>query len=230
LAVCGAAEGLACACLGVPFAAARHALLAAATPAARLNRPLAHAGPPPPPTGAAAGGGVEEGEGGGWVELRATMLAGGPTAGLTRDAVRGLTLLYDEPYSHKTDAAALRAAAAAAGCTHIVVAAAQAGEGAGGTLKVAAAGEVGAALGGTAGDETRVSHGAHWYCRRERGFGFAPNDDVETGDPFRDTSHADDPLRLSWIIDGYGGGYRAGDVCDLYTSDEWRKLVWGFRL
>jgi hypothetical protein len=164
------------------------------------------------------------------VELRATLLAGGPTAGLTRDAVRGLTLLYDEPYSHATDAAAIRAAAAAAGCTHIVVAAAQAGEGGAGALKVAAAGEVGAALGGTAGDETRVSHGAHWYCRRERGFGFAPNDDVERGNAWADGNHRDDPLRLSWYIEGTSGGYRAGDVFGLENSSEWRKLVWGFRL
>ena len=164
------------------------------------------------------------------MELRAVLLAGGPTGGVGREAMRGLAVLYDEPYSHKTDAAALRAAAAAAGCTHVVVAAARGGEGA---LKVAAAGAVDAALGGTAGDETRVSHGAHWYCRRERGFGFAPNDDVERGNTLADRYHRDDPLRLSWIINGEYGGWRAGDVCNLHQgsgSSEWRKLVWGLRL
>ena len=147
-----------CACLGVPLAVARAALLAAGPAAAGLNRPAAAADAGPAPASGAGGGE-------GWVELRAVLLAGGPTGGVGREAMRGLAVLYDEPYSHTTDAAALRAAAAAAGCTHVVVAAAREGEGA---LKVAAAGAVEAALGGTAGDETRVSHGAHWYCREKR--------------------------------------------------------------
>ena len=227
--MCGAAGGLTCACLGVPLAVARAALLAAGPTAAFLNRPMA-AEPSPTPAFAAPGGGaegVDEDDCPGLVELRATLLAGGPVVGLPRDALRGLVTLYDESYSHETDAAALRAAAAAAGCTHVVVAAGRAGDV--GPLKVAAGGAAEVALGDTAGDETRVSHGTHWYCRRERGFGFAPNDDVERGDVLADGSHKDDPLRLSWIVNSKYGGWRAGDVCDLSYS-EWRKLVWGFRL
>ena len=221
------------ACLGVPLDVAKAALQAAGQAAARINRPLPdpHA-PTAPATAAGAGGGGaggrEEGPAGGQLELRAWMLAGGPSVGVSWDVVEGLPTLYDQPYSHKTDAAALRAAAAAAGCTHVVVGAARAGEDRA-ALKVAAVGEVGAALGGTEGDETRVSHGAHWYCREERGFGFAPNDDVERGNAEADGNHRYDPLRLSWRING-GSGWRAGDVCYLRDSSEWRKLVWGLRL
>ena len=147
--------------------------------------------------------------------------------GVSWDVVEGLPMLYDQPYSHETDATALRAAAAAAGCTHVVVGAARAGEDRA-ALKVAAVGEVGAALGGTAGGETRVSHGAHWYCCEGKSVGFAPNGDIELNNA--DVSHQDDPLRISWNISGQRGAYRAGDECSLWDSDEWRKLVWGFRL
>ncbi len=217
--MCGAAGGLASACLGVPLAVARAALLAAGPAAAGVNRPRGDRAADGDSIASTAGGG-------GWLELRAALLAGGPTGELGRDAVHGLATLYDEPYSHATDAAALRAAAAAAGCTHVVVAAGRAGE-AEGALKVAAAGAVAAALGGTVGKETRVSHGTHWYCWEGKSLGFAPNGDIQLNSA--DASHRDDPLRLSWHLTR-GGGWRAGDVCDLYGSGEWRKLVWGFRL
>ncbi len=109
----------------------------------------------------------------------------------------------------------------------MVVAAGRAG-GAEGALKVAAAGAVAAVLGGTAWGETRVSHGTHWYCREGKSVGFAPNGDIELSNV--DVSHQGDPLRLSWTLNGRHGGWRAGDVCDLHRSGEWRKLVWGFRL
>jgi hypothetical protein len=232
--VCSAAKGLAFAvCLGVPLSVARAALLAAGPAAARLNRPLPD--PHAPPKAAAAGGkgggadkrGEEE-EGGELLELRAWMVAGGPMAGVSWDTVRSLATLYDEPYSHKTDAHALRAAAAAAGCTHVVVGAA--GEGAASGLEVAAVGALEAALGGTNGDETRVSHGTHWYCCAGKSLGFAPNGDIKLN--IADGSNRGDPLRLCWCIDGTYGGWRAGNVLDLHNSsgDAWRKLVWGFRL
>jgi hypothetical protein len=156
------------------------------------------------------------------------LLAGGVFTGLTRDALAGLPTLYDMPYSHATKADGLRAAVGASGCTHVVVAAARAG--AGGALAVAAAGEAAVVLARAAKNETLVSHGAHWYCRTGRGFGFAGSGDVDPRRrPLADKAHPDDPLRLSWQLDG-AGGYRAGAACDLGGSNGWRKLVWGFRL
>jgi hypothetical protein len=231
---------MACACLGIPLALARALLLAAGPTLAALNRPkprtaLAAAWE----TAVVAGLGwerEEEGEGvDGWLELRAMLLAGGVTTELTRDALHGLARLYDAPYYHTTDAVALRTAAAAAGCTHVVVAAArQALVGGEEELKVAAAGAVDVVLRGTAGNETRVSHGVHWYCRRERGLGFAPNDNIEKGDCGADGNCPDDTLRLSWRLNG-SGGYRAGNVMvgllpNIPHSHMWRKLVWGFHL
>ena len=221
-----------CACLGVSLPVARAALLAAGPAASRLNRPIAdEPQPAPAPTSPGRGdGGGEEvgvGVGGQWVELRSVMLAGGPVAGLPQEALRGLATLYDEPYSHETDAAFLRSLAATAGYTHVVVAAGRSGDA--GPLKVAAVGALEAALESTEGNETLVSHGTHWYCRTDRGFGFAPNDDIQKKGGCADGSHMDDPLRLSWQLNKCGG-FRAGDVCQIYYGNEWRKLVWGFRL
>ena len=156
--------------------------------------------------------------------LRALLLAGGAATDLGMDEVRGLHVLYDEPYGHATDAAALRAAAAAKACTHLVLAAQRADDG--GPLKVAAAGAAAAALGETEGNGTRVSHGVHWYCCPGKSVGFAPVGEVSLNSA--DASHRDDPLRLSWHLGS--GGWRAGEVCDIYDSTEWRKRVWGFAL
>jgi hypothetical protein len=205
---------LGCICLGVPFDVAHAALLAAGS--SSVNMPK---GDWP----------AEDGIGN-WWEVRVLLLAGGVSTALQEDCLRGLRKLYDVPYHNTTDAKALLAAASAAGCTHVVVAAARSGA-EGGVLKVAAAGSVEAALGGTAGSETRLSHGVHWYCSRERGFGFAPNDDIalDASNP-RDSNHPTDPLRLSWRVDGKYGGYRAGDERDLFSSTKYRKVMWGFRL
>jgi hypothetical protein len=228
-AVCGAAGGVVSACLGVQLAVARASLLAACPAASRLNCPncsisLIDASilKGMPTTG--SGGGEEQVARGGNAWLCAFLLAGGPVAGLPRDALRGLTTLYDEPYSHATDITALRAVADAVLCTHVVVAAGRAGDM--GPLQVAAVGARVAVLGWTAGDETRVSHGTHWYCCEGKSFGFAPTGDVKLSSA--DSSHQDDPLRLSWHLDGRGG-WRAGDVCSILGSD-WRKFMWGFRL
>jgi hypothetical protein len=233
-AVLEVAGGLTSACLGVPLDVARAALLARGPALAALNCPKSPAPPVAAEGGAAAaappGGTDGAGRRHDWLELRVVLLAGGVVAGLARDALIGLPTLYDMPYSHATKADGLRAAAVAAGCTHVVVAATRVGEGAGGGLKVAAAGEASVVLARTVENETRVSHGVHWYCRTGRGFGFAPNDDIETSrNPLADTGHRDDPLRLSWQLNGEGG-YRAGDACDLCGSDGWRKVVWGFSL
>ncbi len=237
--VCNAATGLVSACLGIQLEDAHEVLLAPALAALNRAKPFcAHfpgSGASPAPLAAAAEQ-VRVQKVRGWSELQAVLLAGGATTGLTWEAVSGLIVLYNEPYSHKTDVTALWNAVAAAGCTHVVVAAAQAGEEMGrGKLKVAAAGEVRSVLGGTCGEETLVSHGVHWYCREGRDqtkcFGFAPNADIAPSTGwFADKIHKDDPLRLSWRVDGTCGGYRAGDVCDLDNSNDWRKLMWGFSL
>ncbi len=206
------------------MAAARAALLDAGPAAVRLNFPNMDSDKLP--AAGSNGGMVVDDE---RLGLRSLLLAGGPTTELTRDMLRGLPTLYDEPYSHETDFDSIRAAAVAAGCTHVVVAAAQAGEQVGGTLKVAAVGSVSAALEETLGGyEMRLFHGTYWYCSRDHGFGFAPIDARDRGTA--DQSHGDDPLRLSWIVNGVYGGYRAGEVANLFDSTEWRKLVWGFRL
>jgi len=226
--ICCAARGLGCICLGVPLDVARAALLSGGSSLSRVNMPKVDCED--------RIGGVEwgkergVGKDGDWLEVRALLLAGGASIAMQEHGLRGLRKLYDAPYYHKTDSKALLAAATAAGCTHVVVAAARSGA-EGGVLKVAAAGALEAALGGTAGGETRLSHGVHWYCSRERGFGFAPNDDI-TLDPSnpRDSNHPTDPLRLSWRVDGKHGGYRAGDERDLFCSTKYRKVIWGFRL
>ena len=96
-----------------------------------------------------------------------------------------------------------------------------------GELKVAAAGAVEVVLAATGAVETRVSHGVHWYCREGHSFGFAPNGDIDLR--YFDSSHGDDPRRLSWRINREGG-YRAGVASGLENSDKWRKHVWGFSL
>ncbi len=240
--VCEAAGGLRCICLGISLDIARAILLSGKPAFSRVNMPKLESLLDQPAEvgiscvgGDRAESGIERSEElcwgqGGWLEVRALLLAGGASTALSMHALSGLRLLYDQPYSHKTNVNTLRKAAAHAGCTHVVVGAARVGE-EGGLLKVAAAGAVSAALGGTAGNETRMSHGVHWYCSLERGFGFAPNDDIalDAANP-RDSNHPTDPLRLSWRVDGEYGGYRAGDIRDLFLSSEYRKLLWGFRL
>ena len=140
-------------------------------------------------------------------------------------SVLGLQLLYDELYSHSTDAASLSSMAAAAKCTHVLVAAGRAVDK---HLKVAAAGAAVAVFAPTEGGVTRISHGVHWYCWEGKSFGFAPDGDVRLD--AADVSHTDDPLRLSWHNGQAGGGWRAGNVCGINGTDEWRKLVWGFSL
>uniref|UniRef100_A0A7S0MZH7 Uncharacterized protein n=1 Tax=Cryptomonas curvata TaxID=233186 RepID=A0A7S0MZH7_9CRYP len=236
--VCSAAGNVAWTCLGVPFDVARSALLACG-PVSGMNKPKVDMTSqskmgPGDASNSCSGDDLDENVGqgqgsgklGGWLEVRALLLAGGWSTALPWDAMFGLHLLYNELCSHETNTDALKTDAAAAGFTHVVVAVARTDAGKD-TLVLAAAAAVAVALESSAGDDKlSLSHGVHWYCSRRLGFGFAPDDDFAKVDA-GSWNHEADPL-LSWIMDGQNSRYYSG--IPLSKSKEYRKLVWGFCL
>ena len=91
-------------------------------------------------------------------------------------------------------------------------------------LTIAAMGDKDAVLKRTTDMEEAYEHnGACWYCYEYNGFGFAPNGTVRVNNA--DAEDRASPHRLSWHLDGQGGGWRAGSNIDLNRSTDWEKLV-----
>lgn len=128
----------------------------------------------------------------------------------------GWTLAYAKTYSHGTKVAELDALHG----TKFLVAARRTGAD---ILTVAAMGDRDQVLRRTTSrTEAHEHNGAHWYCFKGKGFGFAPNGTVNVGSA--DTHDKDSPHRLSWHMTG-SGGWRAGSACRLSDSAEWEKLI-----
>ncbi len=155
------------------------------------------------------------------------ILRGGVAQNIPLAATTSLSTIYNEPYSHPTQASLLCKAAAESGCSHLLVAAGLEGED---CLKVAALAPLEVVLGSTSGNETHLFNGVHWYNSDHKSIGFAPNGNVTLGNA--DTACRDDPLRLSWHLDikALIGGWRAGELCDLDKREDWRKYIWGISL
>lgn len=78
----------------------------------------------------------------------------------------------------------------------------------------------------TSRSEAYEHNGAYWYCGITEGgnsFGFAPNGTVNLKNP--DMHDQASPYRLSWIMTGGCGGWRAGSTTGIHGSTEWEMLI-----
>ena len=143
--------------------------------------------------------------------------------------------VYDEPYSHRTDAGALEERCR--GFAELLVGARKDGET---TFALCALAPPPVVFEKTTDDQTHEHNGVHWYRSSSGGaklaMGFAPVQEVELGT----ADIKDDPAyalsvcveengrrRLSWHTEGGIGGWRAGMKTGLYLGecDGWRKVI-----
>jgi len=74
-------------------------------------------------------------------------------------------------------------------------------------------------------------NGVYWYRVHGYSFGFAPKEAIYLNFPDRydiiygDPNNDNDPQRLSWVINGRVGGYRAGAAIDLWDDDQYIKVI-----
>jgi len=70
---------------------------------------------------------------------------------------------------------------------------------------------------------TQPHNGVHWYCTPGRSIGFTPQEKVRMN--YADTYDQCCPLRLSWLLDGAHGGWRAGSRTLLHDSHDVEKVI-----
>jgi len=71
---------------------------------------------------------------------------------------------------------------------------------------------------------TALINGTYWYNTPNLSIGFAPT--AVISQTSADTIDMADPLRLSWHLHNYVGGWRLGGLVGLNSSSEYLKQVW----
>ncbi|CAF1403987.1 unnamed protein product [Adineta steineri] len=131
-------------------------------------------------------------------------------------------ILYDQPYGHHTNTSNLLDAAKS--CSNQVLVGARRNA----TilqLELAAVGPVNVLQQQTVLNTTVKYGDVYWYSTKTFSFGFSPNNTINQwfADGITDSSSA---LRLSWLLDQFIGGWRAGSTMELYTDAIWRKVIY----
>ena len=135
--------------------------------------------------------------------------------------LHSLTLCYDEPYSHATTSAALEACVSQG--SHVFVAATL-----NSSVVVGAGGETSCVFQATTSSSTaHACNGAFWY-KTSGSVGFSPTSNIALNSAlnYADSSLPGDISRLSWVLDGKVGGFRAGSVNNLDNDVRYRKRIW----
>jgi hypothetical protein len=81
-------------------------------------------------------------------------------------------------------------------------------------------------------DTTQLINGTYWYNTPNQSIGFAPTGTIDQSSA--DVQTPSDPLRLSWHLHNYVGGWRLGEInlynlasgVDMNTSSAYLKQVW----
>eukprot|EP00242_Pyramimonas_sp_CCMP2087_P003010 CAMPEP_0198228726 /NCGR_PEP_ID=MMETSP1445-20131203/113749_1 /TAXON_ID=36898 /ORGANISM="Pyramimonas sp., Strain CCMP2087" /LENGTH=444 /DNA_ID=CAMNT_0043909145 /DNA_START=215 /DNA_END=1546 /DNA_ORIENTATION=+ len=138
----------------------------------------------------------------------------------------GWTICYDQPYTHQTTAADLTQ------CSSLgtfVLMGAKSSSGAS-NLTLLAAGASANALATTASLTIAIlENGAYWYNYPGYSLGFAESSQLDLGYWDRYNRYSGCSQRLSWLLLGTLGGYRAGCTYDLHygaAGATWRKLIY----
>mmetsp|Transcript_97656 Transcript_97656/g.237477 ORF Transcript_97656/g.237477 Transcript_97656/m.237477 type:complete len:227 (+) Transcript_97656:2-682(+) len=125
--------------------------------------------------------------------------------GVQRDvkigSLKGWTLFFCKPYSHKTTLDDFKPPVEHSGNTLLVGARKPGAE----ALAVAAMGLTSVVTERRDDQSTRFHNGVHWYCSMASGhmsIGFAPNGTIDLQN--HDIAQRDDPLRLSWALNLLG--------------------------
>ncbi len=133
------------------------------------------------------------------------------------------SVCQDEPYSYATLSADIERCKSMG--NFIAVAARNSGES---TLHMVA-GLYSSELTQTSSTSTAAGpkNGAYWYYFPGKSFGFAslPAVDLNTADTTASASSGCE-YRLSWHLENYYGGYRAGCTLNLNTDTTWRKIIY----
>ena len=77
-------------------------------------------------------------------------------------------------------------------------------------------------------NQTSFSISAYWYCMFGFSFGFAPNSLILQNTAYIEYADIQDPgsnLRLSWYLDELNGGYRLGNLTNLFFDTTNYKKV-----
>lgn len=131
------------------------------------------------------------------------------------------SIIYDFPYNHVTTVEELRALKLKCG-DQIIVGAIRGSSST--ILKIAAIVPADILLLNSPVNQPTKYGNVHWYLTPKYSFGFAPSSTTINCSPgdCKETDNSEN--RLSWHLDSRGG-YHAGDVKNLYSNTEWRKII-----
>ena len=138
----------------------------------------------------------------------------------------GFELVYDYPYSHATTYDEIEAIRA--DCISSTIMCVGGGNQSDGLLRVVACGNCLNITTLTQKNQTSFSMSAYWYYMFGFSFGFAPNSLILQNTAYIEYADIQDPdsnLRLSWYIDELNGGYRLGNLTNLFFDKTYYKKV-----
>ena len=132
--------------------------------------------------------------------------------------LHGWTLVFDQPYSHKTRLEDLTQVAGICH-NHVLV-----GATLNGTMSLAAVGPSSVLTLNTQWNQPQQFGQVYWYRNSGKSFGFSPSSTIrQTSGDNEDLSS---PWRLSWALDQNIGGYRAGATRSLHDNSLWHKVIY----
>ncbi|CAF3719515.1 unnamed protein product [Rotaria sp. Silwood1] len=132
--------------------------------------------------------------------------------------LNGWTLVFNQPYSHRTRSIDLVQVAGV--CRNEVIVAASIN----GSILLAAVGPASVLTTNTTWNQPQKFGDVFWYRTSGKSFGFAPTFTIrQTQGDNEDLSSS---LRLSWLLDQDLGGYRAGVTRSLAESSIWYKTIY----
>ncbi|CAF1245212.1 unnamed protein product [Didymodactylos carnosus] len=153
--------------------------------------------------------------------LRGTNEKGGIFLNLSLSDLSNWHIVYETTSLHQTTARELRDIANYCTNKRIIVGAIDAKSA--NVLTVAAIGPSEVLALHTPRNQPAEHDGVWWYLTPNRSFGFSPTSKIRQ---YRcDIEKSDGDKRLSWCLDGYHGGYRAGNIDCLTEITEWRKII-----
>ncbi|CAF0882076.1 unnamed protein product [Didymodactylos carnosus] len=130
------------------------------------------------------------------------------------------TPVYNEPFDHPTTAEELGSLISQ--CKkEIIVAAAEKSTAT--VLALAACGPKDILQLNTKKNQPVQFGNVYWYLTPKFSFGFSPTPNINQS--IIDTEDEQGDKRLSWFLDGFSGGYRAGTKKKLNDNRNWRKII-----
>lgn len=138
---------------------------------------------------------------------------------------QGYRIVYDQPYAHSSSFNELSLIRSECDSDSVLCVGGAAKDS--DTLLLVSCGNCRIVLTETQINEPVLHNGAYWYLTKEFSFGFSPIYEIrqENSDHYDSDMGYNDVKRLSWYLGGSWGGWRLGQLHNLGTSADYRKIV-----